>query len=163
MNTDLYLTYKDTPNSELIGKVFLSQYYRPAMDITATESIVYMKAYPDTVKGTGAVSATATITGGKLVVRNENDAQIFKDIVRAIPSYFKEHDPKEEVRQRKNSELEDMVKRINAMDISEAKKAQLRRNLVDDNEEIEAEIVSQPKVVSQPSTKVQKEKQEIKI
>ena len=147
---NLYAKYARATFEEMEGKIFLSNRYNPRMDVTTTETIIYMKNLPDPVKGIGANTGTITIAGGKLIIRNALDVKLFLEIVKAVPGYFREYNPLIEIEERKNKEYEELVKRIEAMDMPESKRDILLKQLSREAEKQEAEVVETP--VETPAT-----------
>ncbi len=147
---NLYAKYARATFEEMKGKIFLSNRYNPSMDVTTTETIIYMKNLPDPVKGIGANTGTITIAGGKLIIRNALDVKLFLEIVKAVPGYFREYNPLIEIEERKNKEYEELVKRIEAMDMPESKRDILLKQLSREAEKQGAEVVETP--VETPAT-----------
>lgn len=147
---NLYAKYARATFEEMKGKIFLSNRYNPRMDVTTTETIIYMKNLPDPVKGIGANTGTITIAGGKLIIRNALDVKLFLEIAKAVPGYFREYNPLIEIEERKNKEYEELVKRIEAMDMPESKRDILLKQLSREAEKQEAEVVETP--VETPAT-----------
>ncbi len=147
---NLYAKYARATFEEMEGKIFLSNRYNPRMDVTTTETIIYMKNLPDPVKGIGANTGTITIAGGKLIIRNALDVKLFLEIVKAVPGYFREYNPLIEIEERKNKEYEELVKRIEAMDMPESKRDILLKQLSREAEKQGAEVVETP--VETPAT-----------
>ena len=150
---NLYAKYARATFEEMKGKIFLSNRYNPRMDVTTTETIIYMKNLPDPVKGIGANTGTITIAGGKLIIRNALDVKLFLEIVKAVPGYFREYDPLIEIEERKNKEYEELVKRIEAMDMPESKRDILLKQLSREAEKQGAEVVEviEPSVAEAPA------------
>ena len=150
---NLYAKYARATFEEMKGKIFLSNRYNPSMDVTTTETIIYMKNLPDPVKGIGANTGTITIAGGKLIIRNALDVKLFLEIVKAVPGYFREYNPLIEIEERKNKEYEELVKRIEAMDMPESKRDILLKQLSREAEKQGAEVVEviEPSVAEAPT------------
>ena len=150
---NLYAKYARATFEEMEGKIFLSNRYNPRMDVTTTETIIYMKNLPDPVKGIGANTGTITIAGGKLIIRNALDVKLFLEIVKAVPGYFREYNPLIEIEERKNKEYEELVKRIEAMDMPESKRDILLKQLSREAEKQGAEVVEviEPSVTEAPA------------
>lgn len=150
---NLYAKYARATFEEMKGKIFLSNRYNPSMDVTTTETIIYMKNLPDPVKGIGANTGTITIAGGKLIIRNALDVKLFLEIVKAVPGYFREYNPLIEIEERKNKEYEELVKRIEAMDMPESKRDILLKQLSREAEKQGAEVVEviEPSVTEAPA------------
>ena len=151
---NLYAKYARATFEEMKGKIFLSNRYNPSMDVTTTETIIYMKNLPDPVKGIGANTGTITIAGGKLIIRNALDVKLFLEIAKAVPGYFREYNPLIEIEERKNKEYEELVKRIEAMDMPESKRDILLKQLSREAEKQGAEVVEviEPSVTEAPAT-----------
>ena len=150
---NLYAKYARATFEEMEGKIFLSNRYNPRMDVMTTETIIYMKNLPDPVKGIGANTGTITIAGGKLIIRNALDVKLFLEIVKAVPGYFREYNPLIEIEERKNKEYEELVKRIEAMDMPESKRDILLKQLSREAEKQGAEVVEviEPSVTEAPA------------
>lgn len=146
----LYEKYANASYEQLEGKVFISNKYRPNMDITATETIIYLKNNPDPVKGIGANTGTVTIAGGKFIIRNPLDARTFLEVVKAVPGYFREYNVLAEIENKRNKELDELMNRIASMDIPESKKAMIRAQIVfkSETQPVEEVQVAKPVAIS---------------